>query len=85
MRTGEVAPESLQWYLEMMGFITTICTVQLPPTVTREIKILKLLDHPNIVRLLDVLTSKHSQFEGKNAILNPHANDSALIGLGCEA
>lgn len=37
---------------------------QLPPTVTREIKILKQLRHYNIVKLIDVVTSKCTRFEG---------------------
>jgi serine/threonine protein kinase len=36
---------------------------QLPPTVTREIKILKQMRHYNVVKLIDVVTSKCSRFE----------------------
>jgi serine/threonine protein kinase len=36
---------------------------QLPPTVTREIKILKQMKHSNIVRLIDVVTSKCTRWE----------------------
>lgn len=38
---------------------------QLPATVTREIKILKQLRHYNIVKLIDVVTSKGTRYEGE--------------------
>lgn len=41
---------------------------QLPPTVTREIKILKQLRHYNIVKLIDVVTSKCTRFEGETGV-----------------
>jgi serine/threonine protein kinase len=58
---------SANTHLIWSGWLTLVLNllcVQLNPTVTREIKILQQLRHPNIVKLIEVVTSKCSIYEG---------------------
>lgn len=57
---------------------------QLPATVTREIKILKQLRHYNIVKLIDVVTSKGTRYEGGRLGLFERAwHGAAFSGTDC--
>merc|ERR1712232_109008 len=54
----------------------------LPPTIIREIKILKKLQHPNMVSMIEVLSSKGVEYLEGDSNCVDNCNDVANVVVG---